>query len=70
MIYRWLLIRWGDTLFPDDGHGVQDIQGVAQSDFDRRMDENQYWDLPVILGQLRSGIDLARRVLADRTSNF
>ena len=53
LIYRWLLIRWGDTLFPEGGHGVQDTQGLAQSDFDRRMDENQYWDLPVIMEQLR-----------------
>ena len=32
LIYRWLLIRWGDTLFPDGGHGVRDTQGLAQSD--------------------------------------
>jgi len=70
LIYRWLLIRWGDTLFPDGGHGVQDIQGLAQSDFDRRMDENQYWDLPVIMEQLRGGISLARRVLAERDIGF
>ena len=70
MIYRWLLVRWGDTLFPDGGHGVQDIRGLAQSDFDRRMDENQYWDLPVIMAQLQGGIDLARRVLADCNVGF
>jgi hypothetical protein len=22
LIYRWLLIRWGDVLFPQGGHGV------------------------------------------------
>ena len=70
LIYRWLLIRWGDTLFPDGGHGVQDIPGIAQSDFDRRMDENRYWDLPVIMEQLRGGISLARRVLAERDIGF
>jgi len=70
LIYRWLLIRWGDTLFPDGGHGVQDIQGLAQSDFDRRMDENQYWDLTVIMEQLRGGIGLARRVLAEKDVGF
>ena len=70
LIYRWLLIRWGDTLFPDGGHGVQDTQGLAQSDFDRRMDDNQYWDLPVVMEQLQGGIDLARRVLAERNLGF
>ena len=70
VIYRWMLIRWVDTLFPDGGHGVQDIRGLAQSEFDRRMDENQYWDLPVILEQLRDGIGLVRRVLADRDVAF
>ena len=70
LIYRWLLIRWGDTLFPDGGHGVEDIQGLAQSNFDRRMDENQYWDLPLVMEQLRAGIDLARKVLADRDVGF
>ena len=70
LIYRWLLIRWGDTLFPDGGHGVQDIQGIAQSDFDRRMDENQYWDLAVIMEHLQGGVNLARRVLAERNVGF
>jgi hypothetical protein len=70
LIYRWLLLRWGDALFPDGGHGVRDVQGIAQSDFDRRMDENQYWDLPVIMEQLLGGINLARRVLADREVGF
>ena len=70
LIYRWLLVRWGDTLFPDGGHGVQDIQGLAQSDFDRRMDDNRYWALSVILDQLRDGIGLARRVLAERDVGF
>ena len=70
VIYRWLLIRWGDTLYPDGGHGVQDVRGVAQSDFDRRMDENRYWELPVIMEQLGSGIKLALRMLAERDVAF
>ena len=70
LIYRWMLIRWGDTLFPDGDHGVEDIKGLAQSDFDRRMDENRYWTLPAIMEQLQGGIDLARRVLADRNVGF
>ena len=70
LIYRWLLIRWGDTLFPNGDHGVQDVKGLAQSDFDRRMDESRYWALPAILEQLRTGIELARRMLSERNVGF
>ena len=48
----------------------QDVQGLAQSDFDRRLDDNQYWDLPVIMEHLGGGISLARRVLAERDAGF
>ena len=70
LIYRWLLLRWGDTLFPEGDHGVDDVQGIANSDHDRRMDEDRYWELPAILDALRGGIDLAQQVLADRSVRF
>ena len=70
LIYRWLLIRWGDTLFPDGDHGVEDVAGLGASPYDRRMDDSKYYELPVILGKLREGIDLARRVLAERDAGF
>ena len=70
LLYRWMLIRWGEMLFPDGEHGVDDDVGVAASDFDRRMDETIYWELPAILGQLKSGIDLARRVMSQRSVGF
>ena len=70
LIYRWLLIRWGDVLFPDGDHGVEDVKGLADSDFDRRMDDNRYRQLPVVMGKLKEGIDLAQRVLADRSVGF
>ena len=70
LIYRWLLLRWGDTLFPDDDHGVEDVQGLANSGFDRRLDDNRYWELPVIMEKLEQGIGLARRVLAQRNVGF
>ena len=31
LIYRWLLLRWGDVLYPEGGHGVEDVQGIANS---------------------------------------
>ena len=70
LLYRWILVRWGDTLFPQGDHGVRDPSGVAESDFDRRMDEKMYWELPAIMQELRSGIDLAQRVLAERDVAF
>ncbi len=70
LLYRWMLVRWGDTLFPDGEHGVDDVEGVAASSYDRRLDERRYWELPAILGQLRGGVDLARKVMAERDVGF
>ena len=70
LLYRWMLIRWGDSLFPQGDHGVRDLEGVAESDSDRRMDEKTYWKLPTVMQELRSGIDLAQRVLRERDVGF
>ncbi len=67
LIYRWLLVRWADDLFPDGGHGIDDVQGLAQSEYDRRMDETRYFETAVVMGKLREAIELAREVLASRT---
>ena len=53
LIPRWLVLRLGDTLFPDGDHGVDDANAIANSDFDRRMDDNKYHALSVILGKLK-----------------
>ena len=70
LIYRWLLVRWGDTLFPGGGHGVEDVAGVAESSYDRRMDEERYWELPTIMGKLKEAVALAQRVLSERSVGF
>ena len=70
VIYRWLVLRWGDTLFPDGDHGVQDLKGLADSAFERHMDEDRYWQMPVIMEKLKEGIDLAQRVLSERSVGF
>ena len=70
LIYRWLILRWGDVTFPDGEHEVEDVDGLAASPFDRRMDETKYYDLPVILSKLQEGIDLTRRVLSVRNVGF
>ena len=70
LIYRWLILRWGDVTFPNGEHGVEDVNGLAASPYDRRMDDTKYYELPDILTKLREGIDLARRVLAERNVGF
>lgn len=70
LIYRWMILRWGDVTFPNGDHGVEDVTALADSPFDRRMDDTKYYDLPVILSKLREGIDLTRGVLADRDVAF
>ncbi len=69
-IYMWLLGRWGDVLFPAGDHGVDDLQGLTASGFDRRLDERRYWDAAVILQKLRGAIGLAQGVLARYDAGF
>ena len=69
LLYRWLVVRWVDTLYPDGDHGVEDVEGVAVSANDRALDVS-YHDIDVILGKLREGIELAQSVLAQRTAGF
>ena len=70
LLYRWSILRWGDQLFPNGEHGVDDVEGIARSDFDRRLDDNKYFDLPTILESLKGGIDLWRRVMTERNVGF
>lgn len=70
LIYRWLLIRWGDVTYPDGDHGVEDVEGLGASPFDRRLDDTKYYDLDVILEKLDEGIVLAKRVLNERDIAF
>ena len=70
LIYRWLLIRWGDVIYPNSDHGVDDVEGLGMSPFDRRMDDTKYYDLPIILDKLDEGINLARRILRERDVAF
>ena len=70
LLYRWLVLRCGDDLFPDDDHGIEDVRSIADSPSDRRLDDDRYWEVPVILEMLDGGIQLARRVLSERTVGF
>jgi hypothetical protein len=70
LIYGWIIVRLGQTLFPDGNHGIENIQSLTGSGFDRCLDDRRYWDLPVILGALQDGITLIQRVLAQRSVGF
>ena len=69
LLYRWLVVRWVDTVYPDGDHGVEDVEGVAVSANDRALDV-RYHDMDVILGKLREGIELAQLVLTEHTAGF
>ena len=69
LLYRWMAVRWADTLFPDGDHGVEDVEGIAVSDNDRAL-AVRYHDMEVILGILREGIEMAQAILSDRTAGF
>lgn len=69
LLYRWMAVRWADTLFPDSDHGVEDVEGIAVSDNDRALDV-RYHDMDVILGILREGIEMAQAILSERTAGF
>ena len=69
LLYRWLVVRWVDTTFPNGAHGVEDVEGLAVSANDRALDV-RYHDIDVILGKLREGIAIAQSVLAERTAGF
>jgi hypothetical protein len=70
LIYGWIIVRLGQTLFPDGNHGIENIQSLTASGFDRRLDDRRYWDLPSILHALQGGIALIQRVLAQRSVGF
>lgn len=70
LTYRWLILRCGDALFPDGNHGAEDVQSIANSPSDRRLDDSKYWEMPVILEMLDGGIRLAQRVLSERSVEF
>jgi hypothetical protein len=69
-LYMWLLARWGNILFPEGDHGIDDVQGLIDSGFDRCLDEHRYGEVSVILTKLREAIELAQKVLAQRNVGF
>ena len=66
--FRWLLVRWGEVLFPDGLPDLDDLDGAIASPYDRRLDERKYWKLEDILSKLRQGLGLCWSVLSSETA--
>ena len=48
VIYRWLAVRWGETLFPHGEHGVEDLTVIADA-ADRRLDSERYLEIEDVM---------------------
>ena len=48
LIYGWMVVRLGPTLFPDGNDGIDDIQNLTAPGFDRRLDDQRYRDFLII----------------------
>ena len=69
LIYRWLAVRWGETLFPDGEHGVEDLSVIADA-ADRGLDSLRRLEVCDIMTRLEEGINLPQRVLDGRSVGF
>lgn len=68
MLYRWMLLRWGEQLFPD-GSGLDETQvtALAASQTDRALDENLFRDIADITRALDNALVLAQGALESHT---
>ena len=66
--FRWLLVRWGEQLFPQGPPpGLGNLDILANSPYDRRLHEGVYWSMNAILGKLKEALYLANTVLSNET---
>ena len=65
--FRWFWDRWGKILFPDGLPNGAELDALMASPFDRRLDENLYWEPGVLLEKLREGLDFAWSILSAET---
>ena len=68
---RWFWGRWGRRLFPDGLPpglpSAEELDGLLDSKYDRRFDEDLYWEVDVLLEKLRQGLALAQTILSNHT---
>ena len=64
---RWIWNRWGAILFPQGSPKGEEYDRLLDSPFDRRLDENLYWEPADLLEKLTLGLDLCWSVLSAET---
>ena len=69
--FRWFWQRWGLSMFPGDPPpnvpSPEETEAMTQSKYDRRLDEDLYWDVAVILEKLHQGLALGQLILSNET---
>ena len=70
VIPRWLAINWKNDLFPNDEHGFTNIDDIANSPYDRRLNDDIYWNLNSILEVLETWINLSIKILNEKTEEY
>ena len=70
LIPRWLVVRWGDDLFPNGEHGIENLDSITNSPSDRRLDDDLYWAATDILSMFEQFVDLACKVLTEKSVEY
>ena len=65
---RWLIGMWGDQIFADGWPVSQErYDSLNSQEFDRRLNDRDFWEIDDILGALNEVLDISRKVLVGTT---
>ena len=65
--FRWLLLRWIDHNLAAGLSVPEDIEDIANSPSDRRLDDSKYWELDTLLFKVQEAMELCQAILARET---
>ena len=65
-LFRWYLVRWGDQLFPSGIPFKGEVKYLAGLPH-RRLDEEQWWDINLILEKLDQALEMVKGILSRET---
>jgi hypothetical protein len=65
--FRWFWRLWGQQLFPEGLPNAQELDQLVTSPYERRLYEDLYLELDVILDKLHQGLVLAQFILSQET---